>query len=253
MLRFWTRQRGKRREWLRRSALFASGFILCATILAITSYEKFAEGGWITLLVTTLVIALCLVIRRHYDNANARMDQLFAELGDLPNRVNGDAAPPAIERQKPTAAVMVGSYGGVGIHTLLNVFRGFPGFYRNVVFISVGVVDSGEFKGEHAVVDLQQRTEAMLAKYVALANGLGVAATARMSVATEVVAEAEVLCQNVAREFPHVTFFAGKMVFQRERWWHRVLHNETAFAVQKRLQWAGRTMVTLPVRVRGLE
>jgi len=57
----------------------------------------------------------------------------------------------------------------------------------------------------------------------------------------------------VAREFPRVTFFAGKMVFQRERWWQRLLHNETPVAIQKRLQWTGHAMVTLPVRVRGFE
>ena len=30
-----------------------------------------------------------------------------------------------------------------------------------------------------------------------------------------------------------------------------LLHNETALALQKRLQWAGRTMVTMPIRVRA--
>ena len=44
----------------------------------------------------------------------------------------------------------------------------------------------------------------------------------------------------MAREFPHNVFFAGKMIFQRERWCHRLLHNETALAMEKRLRWAGR-------------
>jgi hypothetical protein len=34
---------------------------------------------------------------------------------------------------------------------------------------------------------------------------------------TEAVAEVEQLCLQVAREFPKVVFFAGKMIFQRER------------------------------------
>jgi hypothetical protein len=90
----------------------------------------------------------------------------------------------------------------------------------------------------------------MLAQYVRLANGLGLAATGRYVIGTEVVQEAEGLCLEVAREFPRATFFAGKMIFQRERWWQGVLHNETALAIQKRLQWAGRTMMTMPLRVR---
>jgi len=54
----------------------------------------------------------------------------------------------------------------------------------------------------------------------------------------------------VLRGFPRATFFAGQVVFQRERWYDAILHNQTAFAIQKRLQWAGMTMVILPVRVR---
>jgi hypothetical protein len=118
------------------------------------------------------------------------------------------------------------------------------------VFLSVGVVDSGEFKGEDAVEHLRRRTEEMLTNYVGLATGLGMPATARVAIGTEAVAEAEKLCLEVAREFPHIVFFAGKMIFQRETWYHRLLHNETALAVEKRLRWVGKCMVTMPIRVR---
>jgi len=113
----------------------------------------------------------------------------------------------------------------------------------------VGVIDSGEFKGEHGVEDLRRRTQEMQGNYISLAAGLGVPATARMAIGTEAVEEAEKLCLEVAREFPHVVFFAGKMIFQQEKWYHRLLHNETALAVERRLRWMGKTMVTLPVRV----
>jgi len=38
-------------------------------------------------------------------------------------------------------------------------------------------------------------------------------------------------------------------VFRHETWYTRFLHNETAFAIQRRLQWRGLPMVILPVRV----
>jgi hypothetical protein len=63
------------------------------------------------------------------------------------------------------------------------------------------------------------------------------------------VDEAEKLCRRLHREFPKATFFAGKIVFQRERWYQRLLHNETAFAIQRRLQWSGQTMVVIPARM----
>jgi amino acid transporter len=252
MLRLWVTRRGTRREWKPRVMLFAAGFTLCLTILLITLYEKFAQGGWVTVVITTLVIALCFLIRRHYRRVSGELDRLYRELGDLPGAVAspGRATVGLLDPQQPTAAVLVGSFGGVGVHTVLNIFRAFPGHFKNLVFLSVGVVDSGEFKGEHAVENLRQRTEDMLAQYVALANGLGIPAATRLGIGTEAVAEAEQLCVEIAREFPHIVFFAGKMIFQRERWYHRLLHNETALAVETRLRWMGKTMVTLPIRVR---
>jgi amino acid transporter len=251
MLHFWWGHRRTRPYWRRRLLLFSAGFGLCVTILGITIYEKFLEGGYITVGITAMVIGLCFLIRRHYHAASERAGALYRELGDLPHAPpETGVAPGAIDPAKPTAAILVHSYGGVGIHTVLNAFRAFPGHFGNVVFLTVGVVDSGEFKGEHAVDELRERTEGMLARYVALAHRLGVPAISRMAIGTEVVEEAERLCLAVAREFPRTTFFAGKMIFQREQWWQRFLHNETAQAIQKRLQWAGKTMVTLPIRVR---
>lgn len=251
MLRFWWRHRRTRPEWRTRFTLFAFAFVLCVTILVVTVYEKFLEGGWVTVMITLLVIALCLLIRRHYRSAAARVDQLYRELGDLgAARPDQSEAFPEPDRTQPVAAVLVESYGGVGIHTVLNLFRAFPNHFKGLVFLSVGVVDSSEFKGDDALEQLRHRTETMLARYRALAAELKVPSGARMKSGTEVVATAEALCLEVAAEFPRVTFFAGKLIFQRPKWWHGLLHNETARAIQERLQWAGKTMVTLPIRVR---
>ena len=78
---------------------------------------------------------------------------------------------------------------------------------------------------------------------------MGVPAVGRTALGTDVVDEAEKLCLAVAHEFPDVTFFAGQVIFQRDQWFQHLLHNDTAFALQKRLQWRGRTMVILPARV----
>jgi hypothetical protein len=64
-----------------------------------------------------------------------------------------------------------------------------------------------------------------------------------------VVDELEDLCLQASRDFSQSVFFAGKIVFERERWYQKLLHNETAFAVQRRLQWAGKAMVILPARL----
>lgn len=252
MLRFWLRHRDARPEWKSRLLLFGLALVLCLTILVVTVVEKFAQGGWVTVAITILVVGLCTAIRRHYRASALKVDELYRELDDLP------LAPPAPGRvarepdpKQPVAAILVERFGGVGIHTVLNLLRAFPGHFQGLVFLSVGVVDSGEFKGEEAVDHLRARTREMLARYEALAAGLGLAAVSRLRVGTEVVQEAEALCLEVGREFPRATFFTGRLIFQRERWWHRLLHNETAMAIQERLQWAGKTMVTMPIRVRA--
>ena len=66
---------------------------------------------------------------------------------------------------------------------------------------------------------------------------------------TEAVETATQLCREVAREFPRTLFFAGKLVFEQERWYQRLLHNETAYQIQRRLQFAGLNAMVLPVRV----
>ncbi|HXF48847.1 MAG TPA: amino acid transporter, partial [Verrucomicrobiae bacterium] len=187
-------------------------------------------------------------IRRHYRKAAAALSKLYASLGEIPS--GPDVAVPPLDPKKPTAVVLVASYGVVGIHTVLNIFRTFPGHFKNLVFISVGVIDSGSFKGSEAVEALQKETEGALLKYVELAKKLGIPATYRMAIGTDVVEEAEKLCLEVTQTFPQVTYFATKVIFQRERWYHRLLHNETAYAIQRRLQWDGKTMVVIPARVR---
>ncbi|HTO70365.1 MAG TPA: APC family permease [Myxococcota bacterium] len=246
----WLRSPGRPHR-KRRASLFVVGFVLCAGILGVTVTEKFAEGGWVTMAVTGSLVALCFVVRRHYRDVGGALTKLYKELEDLPPEpeVVGGAALAPVDAHAPTAAVLVASYGGLGIHTAVNIFATFPGHFKNVVFLSVGVIDSGAFKGEDAMKSLVAETEATLQRYVDLAARLGVPATSRFSVGTDAVQEAETLCLAVKREFPRATFFAGKVVFREERWFQKLLHNETAFAIQKRLQFAGQTMVILPARV----
>ena len=248
MMRLWLqRRRSGSAVWLRRFLVSSLSLVLCVTILAIAIFERFAKGGWVTLVVTGTLVALCLVIRKHYRTTYAKLGQLYDELKTLP--AEPTATPRELDPKAPTAAVLVAAYGGLGIHTTLNIFRFFPGYFRNLVFLSVGVVDSGGFKGEGAIEELRKKTTESLAQYVELARRIGMPATSRFALGTDAVDEGEGLCLEVAKEFPRVTFFAGKVIFQREAWYQHLLHNETAAAIQKRLQWAGKPVVILPARV----
>ena len=88
-----------------------------------------------------------------------------------------------------------------------------------------------------------------LKKYVDLARRLGFPAESRFDAGIDVVATASNLCERLAREFPKSTVFAGQTVFRRPGIINRVLHNETAFAIQQELRWKGLTTVILPIRI----
>jgi hypothetical protein len=177
------------------------------------------------------------------------LDQLFKDLPLNPAREELGPTDPT----RPTAALLVGGYGGLGVHSVLTLLRMFPDQFSNLVFISVGVIDSGNFKGSSEVEALKAKTREQLGKYVGLARQLGMAAEFRMAIGTDVVEEASDLCLKIAKEFPKTIFFSGKLIFEERRWYHKILHNETAYAIQHRLQFAGHPMVVLPVRVRQKE
>ncbi len=248
MLRHTWRSRGRREFKSSRFTLFLAGFLLCATILIITTIEKFAQGGWITLAVTGGVVVLAFLIKRHYDNINSRLNLFYQSLLSIPKITTVDPGEP--DPKEWTAGVLVAGYGGLGLHTVLNIFREFPNLYKGVVFVSVGVIDSREFKGEGTIEYLRESVEVNLKKYVEFCEGQGIPATYRMSIGTDAVEEAEKLCLSVAKEFPRITFFVGKVLFEKEKWFQKILHNETAFAIQKRLQWDGKTVVIVPARIK---
>jgi hypothetical protein len=83
---------------------------------------------------------------------------------------------------------------------------------------------------------------------VDLARTLGFAADCRTATGTDVVETAVALCQSIKEEFPSSTFYTGQIVFRHESPFHKLLHNETAFAIQRNLQFSGITTVILPVQ-----
>jgi K+ transporter len=224
-----------------------TGFVLCFTILIVTSYEKFSEGGWMTLLITAAFVTLCYLIRNHYNNVKKAVRKLDDLLLDIPTSRKANLEKP--NPHEMTAIQLVSDYNGFGVHTVLSVIRNFPNLYKNFVFASVAVVDSGSFKGIEEMKNLEEASKATLQKYVELARHLGFAADYRFAVGTDVVETATELCKSIKNEFHRSTVFTGKLTFRHEKFYHKMLHNETAFAIQRQLHWDEITSVTLPIRL----
>jgi amino acid transporter len=245
MFRMWLRQRGEGRR--RGLGVHGSALALCAGILTGIIYEKFALGGWVTVAVTGAVVWGCFLIRKHYQYVQHNLERLNSIMEALPS--SAVSKPPSIDRKKPTAVLLVGGYGGMGVHALLTIQKLFPGHFRNIIFVSIGVIDAATMKGVQEVDRLREQTKESLRNYVDLAHRFGFAAESRMAIGTDVLDEGEQLCSAIAAEFPKALFFLGKLIFERERFYQRILHNETAYQLQRRLQFAGLNTMVLSVRV----
>ena len=248
MSRFYIRRRNEDPKWMQHLSVHLVGLALCATILVITTVEKFTEGGWMTILITSIVIGVCYLIRNHYQTVRSGIAELDKTLLSFP--ASGPPNSASLNKKDLTAIQMVSGYSGFGVHTLLSILTTFPKIYKNIIFVSVAVIDSGSFKGAEEVAVLEQSVMRGLEKYVELARKLGFAADYRMEVGTDVVESAMNLCKTIAAEYPRSTVFTGQITFRLEKFYHKMLHNETAFAIQRRLQWDGITTVILPIRMR---
>jgi len=236
-------------HWRRRLALHVVGFVTCSGILCVIVFEKLREGAWITLVITAGVILTCRWVRAHYEKVRGELRRLDDALVSVPVPRGAAVEPAPLDASQPTAIICVASYSGFGLHQILSIQRSFPGFFKNYVFVSVAVVDSGRFKGLEEVGHLQAAVEADLDRYVEWMRAHGFQAERELVIGTEAVASAEAACTALARRFPRSVVFMGKLIFERERWHHRLLHNETALAIQRRLQFQGVQAVVLPIRV----
>lgn len=247
MVRHWWEVRRTEAHWRRRWMLAALGTAVTGGILIVTAVVKFTQGGWVTIAVTGGFIALCVLVRTHYTRVRGVLKSLDDVLGDLPLPQRDQA--PELAPEGPTAIVLVEAYAGLGIHTLLTVQRMFPKHFKNMVFVSVGLVDSGQFKGTESVVALEQKVQKDLEQYVELAQRMGYYAEYRFTLGTDLIEELENICHDLQKEFRRSIVFAGQLVFQRETVFTRTLHHETAFSIQRRLQFAGIQVIILPIRV----
>ncbi len=247
MIRFFLKNRTRDRRWKQHIVIHVIGLILCLTILCVTVYEKFGEGGWVTLVITSVVIAVCYLIRRHYGKVRDSVRHLENVLSDIPATEPYNNDP--VDKSNMTAVLLVSSFNGFGLHTLLSIVMHFPGIYKNFIFISVAEVDSGSFKGLGEMKALEESVKKDLEKYVKVTRAHGFPADYRTEIATDVLDSVTELVEKTVKEFPRSTVFTGRLVFKKENPFQRILHNETAHSIQRRLQWDGIPTVILPIRV----
>jgi hypothetical protein len=251
MTLFWLRRRSDP-QWKRHLPAHLLASALCALILTVTLVEKFLEGAWLTVLITTALVSFCFLVRHHYRRVGRAIQKLDTDLPGpdrTPELYESSTVEPSLDPNKPVAILLVGGYSGLGRHALLTLLRMFPGHFQGVVFVSVAVADSDIFKGADEIAALEAKTQQSLQAYERFGAALGLPCRSEYAVGTEVVVEAERLALKLAAQYPRALVVAGQIIFADDTTWHRLLHNETAFLIQRRLQHAGVPMIVLPVQL----
>ncbi len=255
MVRHWWISRHRVQDWLKKMFINGVGLFLCLFILLSVIIVKFYEGGWITLLITGCLVGLVVAIKGHYDKTG----QLLKKLDDLVSTAElaltsaaehpATAAPVQFDRSAKTAVLFVNGFNGLGLHTLFSVIRLFGGTFKNFIFVQIGIIDAGNFKGVEEVENLQQYCNTEMQRYVSYVRGHGYYAEGFASVSIDVVDEVMRFAPQILERFPQAIFFGGQLVFPEESFLTRLLHNNIVFAVQRRFYHNGIPFVILPIRV----
>lgn len=244
----WRRRR--RLEHLAKMIIPFCALIVCASILLVTIFEKFLEGGWMTVVITGVLISCGFAIKRHYTQVQRDIEQSEDEITQMLEttcpKVNELYK---LDSTKPTAVFFVSETGATGTNTLLWVLRSFPGMFHNFVFVSVGEIDTEEFVDQHKWNNLRRDTKKVLKDYVDFCEERGMPSTYYHSYGTDAVAQLTDLSQKISERFPHSIFFASKIISDDENFFTQFLHNQTAYILQRRLHTLGKAMVVVPMKI----
>ena len=240
MVRHWWEMRRSESRWLPKLLLNGTGLLLCVGVLTVTVAVKFFQGGWVTIVITGSFVLMAFLVRRHY--------RRFQFATTMLNLLVDETMEKGPEGGR-TAVLFVNRYDGLGLYTLSRVRALLGTELRRLVFLSVVQVDSEEFRDQAHLERLREQRQEELARYESIAREAGIEAESRLVIGTDVVEELEHLAQATAAEHPRALYVAGQVVFEKETLANRLLHNETAFALQRRLIFHGIDMIILPVQL----
>ena len=261
MVKHWFQVRKTDKKWFGKLLINGVGLLLTVFILITVVVIKFEEGGWITIIITSLLVTLSLYIKKHYNQIgkeigniqgvmNSKMPELVAALKSKMKLVKLDKE---IENTDSTAVILVNGYSAVGLYSLFYLLNTFHNTYKNFVFLSVGVVDSGSFNSSEELEKLKENMDVNLTKYTDLIKELGCNAEYRYSVGTDVSEEVVKIVPEILEKYPNSTFIGGQLIIRGMYRISRVLHNFTIFSIQRRLYKHGLTTVIIPISLQKVK
>jgi amino acid transporter len=255
MVRHWWQARNEEKKWIGKLSVNGIGLVLTVFILTMVVVLKFYEGGWITLVITGTLVAFMSFVKLNYEYVDEQVKKLNGIVEEVeytqPVRqlpVRADKGSPFDSKDK-TAVVIVKDFTGAGLETIFHIFSTFGRDFKNFVFLQVGLIDAGAFRGSSELEKVQKKVKSELDRYVNLMERHGYHAEGIALYGTDTVEQIEKFINELFKRYPNSTLFGGQIVFPRRSFLSKLLHNYTLFAVQKQLYRRGIHLYVLPIEL----
>jgi amino acid transporter len=256
MIKHWWTHRGSLAHWRRKIIVNSTGFTLTSFILISVVIVKFGDGGWVTLVITGLLVFLVVNIKRHYYKTKLRLQklrltaysQLEEALEHIPENERHEGKV-KFDPNKNTAIILVSGFGGTGLYTFLRINENFKGIYKNFIFIRIGIINSKIYRGSEEMEHFKTSVKEDGQKYAKIANQFGFYGKSIWTIGTDPVNEVYWIVKKIIPKLSGSTFFGGQLVFSKTFYLSKLLHNHTIFSIQKRFFKFGIPIVIYPIRI----
>jgi amino acid transporter len=244
---WWRLRRQISLRWCWKIIQASLGTFICVAILCVIVVEKFDQGAFLTL---SILLILCFIswrIRVHYRRYRKKLLSIDRTLMIKSNQENSKP----IEKKSggATALIYVNEYPGLGMHTLLWIFRLFPGHFTDFIFVQAGMVDIESFKGEEELEEMQESVNQNLEYFVQTVESFGFTGQAVSTYGTTPISELVDITLPLAKTIPSLLCFATKVVFKKNDWISHFLHAGTATTLQNQLNQNGIKCLLLPMNL----
>ena len=261
MVRHWYNVRKSEKQWFRKLLINGIGLVLTLIILFTVTTIKFMEGGWLTLLITGIVITMASFIKIHYNTISKKIILVQRRLNPKMSEIisilklnkPAEVGNVIIDKEAPTAVILVDEYSGIGLYSFFYFISSFHGIYKNIIFLKIGLVNTHSSKSIDDVEKINDSIFGDLNKYVYLAKLLGFNAEQRSSVGTSIVEEIEKITPSIIKEYPNTIFVGGQIIFKGSYRLTKILHNYTIFSIQRKLYRMGLTTIVIPVSLDDID
>jgi amino acid transporter len=244
--RYHFKNRQKTLEWLGQICIVLLATAICAGILITTVIEKFTTGGWITVLITSIIIVGCILTRRHYENVGNKIENIEEHLTEVFEHKSLTETP-KLDNTKQTAVFLVSKVFASGLTSFEYVQEKFPNTFSNFIFVSVGEIDTERLIDDEKWKKNRKDIKTMLKRYVDLCHGKGLPSDYYHAYGTDILAQLATLTDKIIKDYPHSIFFTSKLFSCNETIFTRILHNPVSYLLQRRLNANGKVLVIIPI------